>query len=64
MLRGAIIGGFAGLIIGIVVFMLIGNGGESFAIVDPGAPAAAMLMVAVTTVVGLLIGGLIAYLRR
>lgn len=64
MLTGAVIGGVAGLIVGIVVLALTDGGGDSLAIVDPGAPAAATLMLAAAFIVGALAGGVIAYLRR
>ena len=63
-LTGAIIGGVAGLIVGIVVLSRINGTGDSLAIVDPEAPATATLMLAAAFIIGALAGGVITTSRR
>ena len=62
--KGSIAGGIVGFVIGIAIAIVSSNSDGSLAIVDPGLPATAVIIIAVSTIAGALVGWMIAAARE
>ena len=63
-LKGLIAGGIIGFVMGIAIAVVSSDSDGSLAIVDPGSPATAVIIIAVSTVAGALVGWMIAAARE
>lgn len=62
--KGSITGGIIGFITGVAIAVVSSDSDGSLAIVDPGSPATAVIIIAVSTVAGALVGWMIAAARE
>ena len=62
--NGSSAGGIIGFVIGIAIAVVSSNSDGSLAIVDPGSPATAVIIIAVSTIAGALVGWVIAAARE